>query len=54
MIEIINETLINYQKVNDKRMHIELCLMKLASLDSLKKKSLIKTTELKSSMEKEF
>ena len=37
MIEIINETLINYQKVNDKRMHIELCLMKLASSDSLKK-----------------
>ena len=55
MIEIINETLINYQKVNDKRMHIELCLMKLASSDSLqKKKSLIKTTELKSSMEKEI
>ncbi|GIR99694.1 MAG: hypothetical protein CM15mP102_05150 [Flavobacteriales bacterium] len=38
MIEIINETLINYQKVNDKRMHIELCLMKLASSDSLQKK----------------
>ncbi len=55
MIEIINETLINYQKVNDKRMHIELCLMKLASLDSLqKKKSLIRTTEIKSSMEKEI
>ena len=55
MIELINETLINYQKVNDKRMHIELCLMKLASLDSTqKKKSLIKTTELKSSIEKEI
>ena len=55
MIEIINETLVNYQRVNDKRMHIELCLMKIASLDSIKKKkSLIKTTELKSSMEKEF
>jgi len=40
MIEIINDTLINYQKVNDKRIHLELCLMKLASLDSIKKKSL--------------
>ena len=55
MIDLINETLINYQKVNDKRMHIELCLMKLASLDSIKKKkSLIKTTELVSSIEKEI
>ena len=55
MIDLINETLINYQKVNDKRMHIELCLMKLASLDSIKKKkSLIKTTELISSIEKEI
>ena len=40
MIEIINETLVNYQRVNDKRMHIELCLMKIASLDSIKKKNL--------------
>ena len=40
MIEIINDTLINYQKINDKRIHLELCLMKLASLDSIKKKSL--------------
>ena len=40
MIDLINETLINYQKVNDKRIHIELCLMKLASLDSIKKKNL--------------
>ena len=40
MIDLINETLINYQRVNDKRMHIELCLMKLASLDSIKKKNL--------------
>ena len=40
MIEIINDTLINYQKVNDKRIHLELCLMKLTSLDSIKKKSL--------------
>ena len=40
MIEVINDTLINYQKVNDKRIHLELCLMKLASLDSIKKKSL--------------
>jgi len=40
MIEIISDTLINYQKVNDKRIHLELCLMKLASLDSIKKKSL--------------
>ena len=55
MIEIINETLVNYQRVNDKRMHIELCLMKIASLDSIKKKkSLIKTTELKVSKQKEI
>ena len=40
MIEIINETLVNYQRVNDKRMHIELCLMRIASLDSIKKKNL--------------
>ncbi len=40
MIEVINDTLINYKKVNDKRIHLELCLMKLASLDSIKKKSL--------------
>ncbi len=40
MIDLINETLINYQKVNDKRIHVELCLMKLASLDSIKKKNL--------------
>ena len=38
MIEIVNETLINYNKINDKRVHIELCLMKLASIDSKKKK----------------
>ena len=40
MIDIINETLVNYQRINDKRMHIELCLMKIASLDSIKKKNL--------------
>ena len=46
MIDIVNECLINYQKVNDKRIHTEICLMKLASLDSIKKKnSLIKTSE---------
>ena len=46
MIDIVNECLINYQKVNDKRIHTEICLMKLTSLDSIKKKnSLIKTSE---------
>jgi len=46
MIDIVNDCLINYQKVNDKRIHTEICLMKLASLDSIKKKnSLIKTSE---------
>ena len=39
MIEIINDSLINYQKINDKRIHIELCLMRLASIDSIKKKN---------------
>ena len=39
MIEIINESLINYQKINDKRIHVELCLMRLASIDSIKKKN---------------
>tara|TARA_A100001015_G_scaffold144675_1_gene160509 strand:+ start:155 stop:1756 length:1602 start_codon:yes stop_codon:yes gene_type:complete len=55
MIEIINETLVNYQRVSDKRIHVELCLMKIASLDTIKKKkSLIKTTKLISSNEKEI
>ena len=40
MIEIINESLINYQKINDKRIHTELCLMRLASIESVKKKNL--------------
>ena len=40
MIEIINESLINYQKINDKRIHTELCLMRLASIESVKKKTL--------------
>ena len=39
MIQIINDSLINYQKINDKRIHIELCLMRLASIDSIKKKN---------------
>ena len=39
MIQIINECLINYQKINDKRIHIELCLMRIASIDSIKKKN---------------
>jgi DNA polymerase-3 subunit gamma/tau len=38
MIEIINDSLINYQKINDKRIHTELCLMRLASIESVKKK----------------
>ena len=40
MIEIINESLINYKKINDKRIHTELCLMRLASIESVKKKNL--------------
>ena len=40
MIEIINESLVNYQKINDKRIHTELCLMRLASIESVKKKNL--------------
>ena len=39
MIDTINETLIHYQKINDKRIHTELCLLKLASTDSIKKKN---------------
>ena len=39
MIQIINESLINYQKINDKRIHVELCLMRIASIDSIKKKT---------------
>ena len=54
MIQIINECLINYQKINDKRIHIELCLMRIASIDSIKKKkSLIKTSDIKSLIKKE-
>ena len=40
LIEIINESLINYQKINDKRIHTELCLMRLTSIESVKKKNL--------------
>lgn len=40
MIEIINDSLISYQKINDKRIHTELCLMRLASIESVKKKNL--------------
>ena len=40
MIKIINDSLINYQKINDKRIHTELCLMRLASIESVKKKNL--------------
>ena len=40
MIEIINDSLINYQKINDKRIHTELCSMRLASIESVKKKNL--------------
>ena len=39
MIQIINDCLINYQKINDKRIHTELCLMRVASIDSIKKKN---------------
>ena len=39
MIDIINDSVINYQKVNDKRIHTEICLIKLASIESLKKKT---------------
>lgn len=46
MIDILNDCLIDYQKVNDKRIHTEICLLKLTSLDNIKKKnSLIKTSE---------
>ena len=46
MIDIVNDCLIDYQKVNDKRIHTEICLLKLTSLDNIKKKnSLIKTSE---------
>ncbi len=54
MIQIINESLINYQKINDKRIHVELCLMRIASIDSIKKKnSLIKTSEIINLIKKE-
>ena len=46
MIDIVNNCIIDYQKVNDKRIHTEICLMKLVSLESIKKKnSLIKTSK---------
>ena len=51
MIDIINDTIINYKKINDKRIHLELCLMKLASIDSNKKKTLIKTSELQQNLD---
>jgi len=54
MIDIINDSVINYQKVNDKRIHTEICLIKLASIESLKKKnSLISTSYSKSQSKKD-
>ena len=54
MIDIINDSVINYQKVNDKRIHTEICLIKLASIESFKKKnSLISTSYSKSQSKKD-
>ena len=38
MIDIINDSEINYKKITDERIHVELCLLKLASYKKGNKK----------------
>ena len=38
MIDIINDSEINYKKITDERIHVELCLLKLASYKKDNKK----------------
>ncbi|MFL2628881.1 MAG: DNA polymerase III subunit gamma/tau [Candidatus Marisimplicoccus sp.] len=54
MIDIINDSEINYKKITDERIHVELCLLKLASHRKVKKKNfLISTKDFRSIVTKE-
>jgi len=55
MIDIINESEINYKKITDERIHVELCLLRLASYRKVKKKNfLISTKDFTSIVTKEI
>ena len=55
MIDIINESEINYKKITDERIHVELCLLQLASYRKVKKKNfLISTKDFTSIVTKEI
>ena len=45
MIDIINDSEINYKKITDERIHVELCLLKLASYKKDKKKNFLISTK---------
>ena len=54
MIDIINDSEINYKKITDERIHVELCLLRLASYREVKKKNfLISTKDFRSIVTKE-
>ena len=54
MIDIINDSEINYKKITDERIHVELCLLRLASYREIKKKNfLISTKDFRSIVTKE-
>ncbi len=54
MIDIINDSEINYKKITDERIHVELCLLRLASYREVKKKNfLISTKDFRSIATKE-
>jgi len=45
MIDIINDSEINYKKITDERIHVELCLLRLASYREIKKKNFLISTK---------
>ena len=54
MIDIINDSEINYKKITDERIHVELCLLRLTSYREIKKKNfLISTKDFRSIVSKE-
>jgi len=54
MIDIINDSEINYKKITDERIHVELCLLRLTSYREIKKKNfLISTKDFRSIVTKE-
>ena len=54
MIDVINDCEINYKKITDERIHVELCLLRLASYRKDKKKNyLVPTNDFTSTISKE-